>query len=176
MKENKVLSLNDFLTLLLVHLANNSEWVDKNNPKNKYACIPFAYKEIIQNILCAENGWKEKFSVLINVDEYFDNHFIWEMNMSDSLDTLLTDLGKTVVPDFQRDQFVIAFTDSEVSQIMKKYSDVDTNDVMEHFARLLNDFIYTRRFKEEFINYSSKSVEHMKLLRRKEVSRPFERV
>ena len=65
----EVLSLNDFTILMLATMANNNEGI---------ASIPADYKQRIENILCSDNGWKEKFSILINLDDYFEDHFSWE--------------------------------------------------------------------------------------------------
>lgn len=169
--ENKCLSLYDFVTLMLIHLAKNSQIIDVTNPNLKYACIPFSYKEIIQNIFCAENRWKEMFSKLINVDEYFDDHFGWEINMSNTLDKVIKNMNKTVNVDFVRDKFVITFTDDEINNLIKQYPNEEINNSMDHFTNLLNDYIYTREFKEEFYNYSAISVEKMRVLRNKQISK-----
>ena len=166
---NKCLSLYDFVTLMLIHLAKKSQIIDMRYPDLKYACIPFAYKEIIQNILCAENRWKEMFSTLINVDEYFDNQFGWEIEMSNTLDKVVKNMGKTVTVDFVRDKFIITFTNDELNNLIKQYPNEEINNSMDHFTNLLNDYIYTREFKEEFHNYSAKSIEKMKILRDKQI-------
>lgn len=167
--KHKCLSLYDFVTLMLIHLAKNSQIIDIVNTNLKYACIPFSYKEIIQNILCAENRWKEMFSKLINVDEYFDDHFGWEINMSNTLDKVIKNMNKTVKVDFVRDKFIITFTNDEINNLIKQYPNEEINNSMDHFTNLLNDYIYTREFKEEFHNYSATSVEKMRVLRNKQI-------
>ncbi len=169
--KNKCLSLYDFVTLMLIHLAKKSQIIDIRYSHLKYACIPFAYKEIIQNILCAENRWKEIFSTLINVDEYFDDHFGWEIEMSNTLDKVVKNMGKIVKVDFVRDKFIITFTNDELNNLIKKYPNEEINNSMDHFTNLLNDYIYTREFKEEFHNYSAISVEKMRVLRNKQISK-----
>ena len=168
---NKCLSLYDFVTLMLIHLAEKSQLIDIRYPDLKYACIPFAYKEIIQNILCAENRWKEMFSNLIDVDEYFDDHFGWEIQMSNTLDKVVKNMNKTVKVDFVRDKFIITFTDDEINNLIKQYPNEEINNSVDHFTNLLNDYIYTREFKEEFHNYSAMSVEKMRVLRNKQISK-----
>jgi len=135
--ENKCLSLYDFVTLMLIHLAKNSQIIDVTNPNLKYACIPFSYKEIIQNIFCAENRWKEMFSTIINVDEYFDDHFVWEINMSNALDKVIKNMNKIVKVDFVRDKFIITFTDDEINNLIKQYPNEEINNSMDHFTNLL---------------------------------------
>ena len=169
--EKKCLSLYDFVTLMLIHLAKKSQIIDIRYPHLKYACFPFAYKEIIQNILCAENRWKEMFSTLINVNEYFDDHFGWEIEMSNALDKVIKNMGKTVTVDFVRDKFIITFTNDEITNLIKQYPNEEINNSVDHFTNLLNDYIYTRYFKEELDNYSSISVEKMRVLRDKKISK-----
>ena len=168
--ENKWLSLEDFVTLMLIHLAKKEMIIDFRYPNLKYACIPFAYKEIIQNILCAENRWKEMFSILIDVNKYFDNHFGWEIEMSNTLDKVIKNMRKTVKVDFIRDKFIITFSNDELDNLIKKYPNEEINTTMDHFTNLINDCIYTREHKENFYDYSSRSVEKMRILKKKEES------
>lgn len=168
--KNKCLSLYDFVTLMLIHLAKKSQIIDMRYQDLKYACIPFAYKEIIQNILCAENRWKEMFSTIINVNEYFDDHFRWETLMSNTLDKVIKNMNKTVIVDFVRDKFIITFTDDEINNLIKQYPNEKINNSVDHFTNLLNDYIYTREYKENFYDYSSRSVEKMRILKKKEES------
>lgn len=167
--KNYSLSLEHFVTLMLIYLARKTQIIDLRNPNKKYACIPFAYKEIIQNILYAENRWKDMFSCLINVEEYFDDHFLWENKMSIALECVLKKLGKNVECDFEKDKLLIVFTDEELNELMKKYNNRNINNRMDHFTNLLNDYIYTREFKENFHNYSAKSVEKVRLLNQKKI-------
>ena len=169
--ENKCLSLDDFITLMLIHLAKKELIIDIRYPNLKYACIPFAYKEIIQNILCAENRWKEMFSKIIDVDEYFDSHFSWERQMSNTLDRVIKEMGKTVQVNFYSDKFIIAFTNDELDQLIKNYPDDEIHSTMDHFTNLLNNYIFTREHKENFFDYSAKSVEKMKILEKKRESK-----
>lgn len=169
--KNKCLLLDDFVTLMLIHLAKKEMIIDIRYPNLKYACIPFAYKEIIQNILCAENRWKDMFSILIDVDEYFEDHFGWEINMSNTLDKVIKNMRKTVRVDLVRDKFIITFTNDELNNLIKKYPNEEINNSMDHFTNLLNDYIYTRDFKENFYNYSAKSVEKMRVLKDKQISK-----
>jgi len=165
------LSMEAFVTLMLLHLAQKSEIVDLINTNYRYACIPFAYKEIIQNILCAENRWKEMFSCLIDIEEYFDDHFLWELKMSKALDDVLKKMGKTVKLDFIKDRFIVHFDVDEISLLSKKFNNIIINDRMGHFTNLLNDYIYTRRFKEEHFDYSASSVVKMKKLSEKQIEK-----
>lgn len=165
------LSMESFVTLLLLHLAKNTKIIDFNNPDNRYACIPFAYKEIIQNILCAENRWKEMFSCLINIEEYFDVHFLWESKMSNMMDNILKKMGKTVVCDFERDKFLVPFDIVEINLLSKNYNNKIINDRMDHFTNLLNAYIYTREFKENHYDYSARSVVRMKKLNEEHIEK-----
>lgn len=168
---NVSLSMESFVTMMLLYLAKNTKIIDYNDPDKKYACIPFAYKEIIQNILCAENRWKEMFSCLINIDEYFDDHFLWESKMSNMMDDVLKKMGKTVVCDFERDKFLVLFDTVEINLLSKNYNNKIINDRMDHFTNLLNDYIYTREFKENHSDYSARSAVRMKKLNEKKIEK-----
>lgn len=161
MKNNFVLSLENFTILMLGMLAKNSKLIDLNNPDNRIACLPFNYKQIIENILCADNGWKDMFSILIDIDEYFDDHFAWEMNLAFMIENVLKDFNKEVKYDLVTDVFKIEFSSNEVNNILNNYNSEYLLDTMEHFTNLLTDYIYTRQFQERFCDYSARSVKKM---------------
>ena len=69
----------------------------------KNAVIPVDYKQRIENILCAENGWKEKFSILIDTDEYFQDHFAWEQKLAIQIKNILQQIGKNYEYNFEGD-------------------------------------------------------------------------
>lgn len=151
------LSLYDFSTLMLIHLAKNSQNSSIGSQQISYASIPFSYKEIIQNILYTDNRWKEMFSVLIDVEKYFNNHFSWEEEMAYALNNVIKSLGKTIEVDFLSDKFKIAFTTEELDNLMKQYPDDNINHLMNHFTRLLNEHIFTRQYIENMDDKSNKA-------------------
>jgi len=160
-EEKKVLNLKDFVYLLLGTLAKNSQIIDLEDTNKRVVALPVRYKQIIENILCADNGWKERFSCLIDIEEYFDNHFAWEMKLSIELKQALIDLNKSYEYDFEYDKLRISFTKEEVDAIMSKYQDEEINDKMDHFTNLLVDYIYTQEFQERFNDYYASTVEKM---------------
>ena len=160
------LSLNDFTILMIATLADNSKFIDLANRDKRIAVIPVDYKQRIENILCAENGWKEEFSILINIDEYFDDHFAWEQQLATQIKAVIERLGKNFEYDFLGDSINISFIQKEIDFILSNYKDENMKNIMNHFTSLLSDFIYSRTFQEEFHDYSSRSVQYMKKLRR----------
>ena len=160
----KTLDLRDFTILLIVKLADNSKIIDLRDSDNKVAVLPANYKQRIENILCAGNGWKEKFSVLIDIEEYFDDHFIWEHQLALEIKSVLQQMGKNFEYDFVHDSINIPFTQKEIDLVLSKYKDEDVKNIMDHFAALIGDYIYTREFQEQFHDYSSRSVQYMKKL------------
>lgn len=161
MEEKKTLSIDDFTFLFMATLADNPKIFDMRNRDNKIACLPVNYKQIIENILCAENGWKEIFSVLIDPNEYFDDHFEWEKKLARSIKKFLCDMNKSYEYDIEYDRILIPFTQQEIDLIMSRYSDEKLKDIMNHFTSLVNDYIYTREFQERFYDYSASSVRKM---------------
>ena len=155
MKKN--LDLTDFTYLLLATLAKkNIRYGDirngLNNQNIKAAVLPLYYKEVIERILCEPNRWKYMFSVLIDMDDYFNDHFIWELKFSRELDKVVGELNKKMIFDLEFDQILIKFSNEEIEEILAKYSDID-DDVkkrLDHFAILLNDEIFKRPFTEKF--------------------------
>jgi len=150
-------------------LAKNSKLNDLNNPDNKIACLPFNYKQNIENILCADNRWKDMFSALIDVNEYFDDHFAWEMNLAYMIKKVLGDLNKSIECDLVMDRFRICFTNDEVCSILSKYDEKIINK-MDYFTNLLTDYIYTRKFQEKFCDYSARAVKKMRDLNEIEIN------
>jgi len=162
----KSLPIEEFVTLLLAILANDSKMIDLDNKDKKIVSLPSNYKQIIENILCAENGWKEKFSILIDTEDYFDDHFGWETNLAFALEKVLKELNKDVCYNFLTDRILVEFNQKEIDMIIDKYQDEYLKNTMNHFANLLNDYIYTRSFQEKFYDYSALAVDKMKKLNR----------
>ena len=162
----KALSLNGFAILLIVTLANNSKVIDLINKDNKVAVIPVDYKQRIENIMCAENGWKDRFSVLIDIDEYFDDHFAWEQQLALQIKNVLQQMNKNFEYDFLRDSINISFSQGEIDLILSHYKNDNVKNIMNHFASLISDYIYTREFQEQFHDYNSRSIQYMKKLQK----------
>jgi len=161
MENKKTLSINEFVYLLLATLAQNSRIFDMKDRSKKIISLPIQYKQIIENILCADNGWKEKFSVLIDTEEYFENHFAWEQKLALTLKQTLIDLNKTFEYDFEYDKLLISFTQEEINMILSQYPNEGLKNIMEHFANLLVDYIYTREFQEKHYDYYASTVSKM---------------
>lgn len=163
------MDIKDFTYLLLAVLANNSE--TKIHAKNiREISIPGSYKEVIEKIMSQNNGWAEKFSVLIDVEEYFENNYKWEDKFSRCLRDVLKEMGKTIKYDVVYDCIDIVFTQEEVNSILEKYTDKKINEEMEHFSSLLVDYSFTRRYKamlKEFekLREESKNIKPINKLR-----------
>lgn len=165
-KTTKSLEIIDFIYLMLATLANNSKNIEINDETTKIASIPVNYKQIIQNILCADNRWKEDFCYLINIEEYFEDHFAWELKLSIAFEQVLLILEKKIEFDFIYDRLLIKFTKEEIDTILRKYPNIELNNIMKQFTSLLVDYIYTREFQEEFYDYSASAVKKMKELQK----------
>ena len=150
MKKN--IDLEDFTYLLLATLAKKNIRHDLRNKNIKTAVLPLYYKEVIKGILCNPNRWKYMFSVLIDTDEYFRNHFSWEMKFSRELNNTVNKLNKKMVFDLELDQILIKFTDEEVKEVLARYNNIDeeVKTRLDHFTNLLNNVIFTREYMEEF--------------------------
>lgn len=162
----KPLSLQKFSLLLLATLANNSKMIClKNKDKNKRtACLPASYKQNIQNILCEQNGSVLKYSCLIDTEEYFTDHFIWEWEFSRALKKIVNDLNKNIEYDFTTDSLLISFTQEEVDIILDSFKNKQVKDKMIDFTELLCNYIYTREYKEKYNNIDEISYKHMREL------------
>ena len=161
MENKETLSINEFVYLLLATLAQNPRIFDMKDRSKKIISLPIQYKQIIENILCADNGWKEEFSVLIDTEEYFENHFAWEQKLALTLKQALIDLNKTFEYDFEYDKLLISFTQEEINMILSQYPNEELKNIMDHFANLLVDYIYTREFQEEHYDYYASTVSKM---------------
>ena len=149
------LNLTDFVYLLLITLAKKNLLIDIRNRKIKTAVIPLDYKEVIEEILCQGNGWCEEFSILIDIDEYFKDHFSWEKKFTKELNDTVSKLGKRMEYDLEFDRIIIKFTDEELEKLMHTNNmlNEELSAVIEHFANLFNSFIFTRKYREEFISH-----------------------
>ena len=103
---NTPLDLNNFSTLMIITLAKNSRIIDLNKTNKRVASLPVDYKQRIEDIMHNDN-WKSEFSLLINADEYFEDHFAWERHLSLNIRKMLKALGKSFEYDFENDSIDI---------------------------------------------------------------------
>ena len=157
----KPLSLKNLSLGLMASIAEESPIIYYKQPDRKACVLPASFKQNIQNIMCADNGWLEEFSELINVEDYLDDHFGWELEFATTLEKTIEELGKTFKYDLKRDSITIEFTAKEVEEILSKFPN-KTRNVLNHFSRLVRDRIYTREYLERFHDYSALSVQRMK--------------
>lgn len=169
MENTSALNINDFVCLLLATLAQNPRIIYYEDRDKKTVSLPIQYKQIIENILCADNRWKEEFSILIDIEEYFKNHFIWEQKLALALKQTLINLNKTYEYDFEHDKLLINFTQTEIDMILSQYQSEELKNAMDHFANLLVDYIYTREFQEEIHDYYASSVKKMHDIRERQL-------
>ena len=158
---NKNLKIEDFAYLLLGTLGTKSQIINLNDRDKRIVSLPSNYKQRIQNILCAENRWKEMFSGLINIEEYFDNHFAWEIELAKALKNVLVEMGKNIEYDFVNDSLIITFAKEEIESILSRYENEELVTNMDHFTNLLTDYIYTREFQENHYDYYASSIKRM---------------
>lgn len=168
----KALSLEKFSLLLLATLANNSKmiYLRKKDRNKKTACLPANYKQTIENILCEGNGWEKTFSCLIDTKAYFENHFLWEWQLSLVLKKTLQKLNKNIEYHFTTDSLYITFTQEEVDIILNSFKNKHIKETMSHFANLIVDYIYTREYKEKYYNKDEKSIKLMRELEKNKYS------
>ena len=135
--------------------------------------IPFVGMSVAKTDWTTENKPLSEFPALIeegkfNVDfleecgAYFEDHFAWENKLSLSLKETLNDMNKSYEYDFVYDSLLITFTQDEVDTMLLRYPEQETKDVMDHFSRLLTDYIYTREYQERIHDYYADAVSKMK--------------
>lgn len=174
MEDKKTLVIEDFVTLLLATLASNPKIIDLKDKDKRIVLLPSDYKQRIENILCAENRWKEMFSILIDTEEYFYNHFAWESELALAFGKVLKELKKEIKYDFLRDSLLISFNQDEIDILMEKYQDEHLKNTMDHFVCLLTNYIYTREYQEHIHDYSALAVQKMRKLNVEEFKDGFE--
>ena len=141
------MDIKDFTYLLLAILADKSRMINLNDRSIRTISLPGSYKESIEKIMYQGNGWDEEFSILIDVDEYFDNNYKWEEKFARCLKETLEELNKTIEYDLVYDMIHIDFKQEEIDEILSKYQDEAINDAMDHFANLVKDYVFTRRYQ-----------------------------
>ena len=157
----KCLEIEDFVRLMLVRLAHDSQIIDLCNPNIKYACIPNDYKQRIAYILTANNGWKEEFSSIIDIDHYFKNHFEWEEQMSNALANELSVMGRKYEYDFMKDGIRIIYDENDIIELMACYSIRELIDTMDHFVSLLGSHYFSKEYLEKNPDYYEKIIKNM---------------
>ena len=141
------LTLNNFSCLLLAKLANKPNIIDLKNRSRKICSIPSNYKQVIQDILSANENWKESFSCLIDIKSYSNDPYEWEKNFSDSLKSTIKKLNKTYSYNFSNDSIDIDFTQEEIDNILSKFSK-HILEQMDHFSNLMTSLEFTRKGQE----------------------------
>ena len=154
------LSMHDFTSLMLAQLTKCSKKCYGISNSKSIASIPFDYKERIENILCEDNGWKEEFSILIDVKEYFKDHFYWEEKLAKEIQKIGNEVGKEMYFDIISEYIVIEFNTKDIELILNKF-DIETNNVMRHFTSVMVSHIYSRRHKEEIFDHSARTTAKM---------------
>lgn len=166
---SKAMNIKDFTYLLLAMLANKSIKINLNDESIRTVSLPSSYKESIEKIMHQGNGWDEEFSTLIDTDEYFDNNYKWEEKFSKCLKEVLEELGKKVEYDLIYDMINIDFKQEEIDKLLEKYQDEEINDAMDHFANLVTDYVFTRRYnamRKDFEQTKEKYKTSIKLIKR----------
>lgn len=140
------MELEDFVYLMLSHLASSTKIHMLLSPNLKTASIPLEYKQIIEEILYSDNNWKYEFSTFIDMNKYFTNQLSWEKDFASTLEKVLKKLNKTSEINLITDTINIVFTPEEIESIQQKY-DEKTNLAMNHFVNLLGNNVFTRDFQ-----------------------------
>lgn len=153
------MDIKDFTYLLIAMLADKSKTINLNDKSIRTLSLPSSYKETIEKIMYQGNGWEEKFSVLIDTEEYFDNNYAWEDKFSRCLKEVLEELNKKVEYDVVYDRLCIEFKQEEIDDILSKYNDEKINDEMDHFSNLLVAHVFTRQY-EAMRKYLEKTKEN----------------
>ena len=78
-----------------------------------------------------------------------------------SIKQALINLNKTYEYDFEYDKLLISFTQEEINMILSQYPNEGLKNIMDHFANLLVDYIYTREFQEKYYDYYASTVSKM---------------
>ena len=81
----KPLKIKDLALGMMASIAEESPYHYLKQPERKTCVLPVNYKQNIQNIMCAGNGWFEEFSRLIDTEEYLDSHFAWETKFAGAI-------------------------------------------------------------------------------------------
>ena len=143
----KAMNIKDFTYLLLATLADKAKVINLKNKSVRTISLPNTFKESIEKIMYQGNGWEKDFSILIDAEEYFSNHYAWEYRFSRCLKEVLKELDKQIEYDVVNDRLCIDFTQEEVDNILVKYQDEEINDKMDHFSNLVVDFVFTRGYQ-----------------------------
>lgn len=141
------MDIKDFTYLLLAMLADKSKVINLKDKSVRTISLPNTYKESIEKIMYQGNGWEKDFSILIDTEEYFANHYKWEDRFSRCLKEVLKELDKKVEYDVVNDRLYIDFKQEEIDNILVRFQDEEINDKMDHFSNLVTDFVFTRGYE-----------------------------
>ncbi len=109
---------------------------------------------------------------MIDIDEYFDDHFWWEEKLAQEILNVVSELGKEIDFDIISEYMSISLNPDEIKYIFKQY-DKDITKIMEHFVDIMTAGLYSRRHKEKFVDYSARSVAKMHELYEKRIHSEF---
>lgn len=143
----KAIDIKDFTYLLLAMMANKSKKINLIDKDIKTFSLISSYKEIIEKIMEQHVDWHNKFSILIDADEYSYNNYAWEEKFSRCLKEVLKELGKKVEYDLVYDRIEVEFKQEEIDNILSRYTDERIIDVMDHFTNLLMSHVFSRRYQ-----------------------------
>ena len=157
----KPLKVKDLALGMMASIAEETPYHYLKEPNRKTCVLPVNYKQNIQNIMCAGNGWFEEFSRLIDTEEYLDSHFAWEIKFSGALQEAIEEMGKEMKYNYIFDRLEVEFTPEEIESILSKFTK-PTRNILNHFSRLVVDRIYSREYQEQYHDYSAMAVQTMK--------------
>ena len=148
-----------FAKLLLAKLAEHSHAINFSDLSEKDAAIPFNYRERIESILRTNNGWREEFSVLIDLEDYFEDRDNWEERLAQELLYVTKELGKEMIVDFVHGYVSVIFKVDEIKQIYQEYNP-QLVKIMDHFANLvLTNMLFRRYLKRGFPELSNWNID-----------------
>lgn len=147
------MKIDDFALYFLARLTKAQCVIDLNDKNSVIISIPSNYKDTIEDILNSNDSWKEEFSCLIDMEEYFMDHYAWEKKFAVSLEKIFNILGKKAEYNLQSDTMNIRFTKEEAKVMLEETDNPELNSIMDHFVNLVQAYEYTRdykKFKENF--------------------------
>lgn len=145
----QVLPIKDFARLLLATMAVQTPIIQLNpTKKDVLVCsLPANYKQNIEDVLCDVTDYAKKFSNLIDVEEYFTDHFRWESKLTQNIKEVLKDQQKPYSYDLTTDTIRVEYNQKEAEAIINAYPKTITHN-METLARHICDRRHTREYIE----------------------------
>lgn len=157
------MSIDNFTLYFLTGFARNSKVIDLVQRENIWVSIPSNYKDIIESILNENESWREEFSVFIDMEQYFTDHFKWEEDFVVSLEKTLNILGKRISYNLQTDNLEFCFSKEELALLSSETNNKELSQIMDHFVTLIQNSEYTRDYRKS-INRLNKSISKQKKL------------